>query len=190
VERAPDMATFRLVIVDGRAYVEKIHRAFQTRDVFTLWGILQLLARYPGRVPDLDLMFFCGDIALVRRRAFPDPSAAPPLFMYCKDDGALDIVFPDWTFWGWPEVNIRPWAPFLQEVVRENRRVAWPDRQPYAFWKGNPGVARARQDLMRCNVNDATPGVDWKARVFRQDWGLASRNGYKDSNLAKQCLYR
>jgi hypothetical protein len=43
---------------------------------------------------------------------------------------------------------------------------------------------------MRCNVNDATPGVDWKARVFRQDWGLASRNGYKDSNLAKQCLYR
>ncbi|KAK3135875.1 hypothetical protein QOZ80_5BG0424590 [Eleusine coracana subsp. coracana] len=189
VELARDKATFRLVIVGGRAYVEKIRPAFQTRDVFTLWGVLQLLSRYPGRVPDLDLMFFCGDIAVVRRRAFPDPAAAPPLFMYCKDDGALDIVFPDWTFWGWPEVNVRPWAPFLEEVARENRRVAWNDRQPYAFWKGNPGVGGARRDLMRCNFN-ATSGVDWNARLVRQDWGVAGRTGYKDSDMAKQCLYR
>jgi len=111
------MATFRLVVVAGRAYVEKYHPAFQTRDVFTLWGILQLLARYPGRVPDLDLMFFCGDIPAVRAAAYPDRSEAPPLFMYCTEDAALDIAFPDWTFWGWPEVNIRPWAPFLEEVA-------------------------------------------------------------------------
>jgi hypothetical protein len=189
VERARGLAMFRLVIVGGRAYVEKFRRSFQTRDEFTLWGILQLLARYPGRVPDLDLMFFCDDLARVRRAAFPDPSTAPPLFMYDKDDGAMDIIFPDWTFWGWPEVNIRPWARFLEEVARENRRVAWPERQPYAFWKGHPGITVARVDLMRCNVN-ATSGVDWNARLFRQDWRLAIRNGFKDSNLAKQCLYR
>nr|CAB3465614.1 unnamed protein product [Digitaria exilis] len=189
VESARDKATFRLVVVGGRAYVDKYRPAYQTRDVFTLWGILQLLARYPGRVPDLDLMFFCGDIPVVRAAAYPDTSKAPPLFMYCTDDRALDIVFPDWTFWGWPEVNIRPWAPFLEEVERESRSLPWKDREPYAFWKGNPNVSGLRRDLMRCNGTD-DGGKDWHVRVFRQDWGYANRNGFKDSNLAKQCTYR
>ncbi|CAL4900064.1 unnamed protein product [Urochloa decumbens] len=189
VERSRRWATFRLVVVSGRAYVEKYRRAYQTRDVFTIWGILQLLARYPGRVPDLDLMFFCGDIPVVRARAYPDPSKAPPLFMYCTEDTALDIVFPDWTFWGWPEVNIRPWAPFLEEVARESRRVPWMEREPYAFWKGNPNPGSLRKDLMRCNAS-GSGGKQWNARLFSQDWGYANRNGFKDSNLAKQCTYR
>ncbi|CAN6333499.1 unnamed protein product [Urochloa humidicola] len=189
LERARDKATFRLVVVSGRAYVEKYRPAFQTRDVFTIWGILQLLARYPGRVPDLDLMFFCDDTPVVHAAAYPDTSKAPPLFMYCKNDTTLGIVFPDWTFWGWPEVNIRPWAPFLEEVVHETRRVPWLDREPYAFWKGNPDVGgRLRSDLMQCNVSDN--GRDWNARLVRQDWEDADRNGFKDSNLAKQCTYR
>ena len=183
------MATFRLVVLGGRAYVEKYHPAYQTRDVFTLWGILQLLARYPGRAPDLDLMFFCGDIPVVRAAAYPDQSEAPPLFMYCTEDAALDIVFPDWTFWGWPEVNIRPWAPFLEEVARETQRTPWLDREPYAFWKGNANVCGLRRDLMRCNKGSDS-GRDWNARVFNQNWGFANRNGFKDSNLAKQCTYR
>jgi hypothetical protein len=83
------------VVVAGRAYVEKYRPAFQTRDVFTLWGILQLLARYPGRVPELDLMFFYDDTPVVHAAAYPDPSMAPPLFMYCKNDSALGIVLPD-----------------------------------------------------------------------------------------------
>ncbi|XP_062197863.1 uncharacterized protein LOC133900672 [Phragmites australis] len=190
VERARHWAFFRLVVVDGRAYVVKYRRAFQTRDVFTQWGILQLLARYPGRVPDLDIMFFCGDIPQVRAAGFPNPSTAPPLFGYCKDGAeALDILFPDWTFWGWPEVNIRPWAPFLEEVMPENQRVPWPEREPYAYWKGNPTAGgEVRGDLMRCNASDG--GKDWNARLFGQDWRYAIRNDFKDSNLAKQCLYR
>ncbi|CAL4907419.1 unnamed protein product [Urochloa decumbens] len=190
VERARDKATFRLVVVAGRAYVEKYRPAFQTRNVFTLWGILQLLSRYPGRVPDLDLMFFCDDTPVVQAAAYPDHSKAPPLFMYCKNDTALGIVFPDWTIWGWPEVNIRPWAPFLEEVARETRRIPWLDRDPYAFWKGNPDVGgRLRGDLMRCNVSHN--GKDgWNARLVRQDWEDADRNGFKGSNLAKQCTYR
>ncbi|KAJ0892859.1 putative glycosyl transferase CAP10 domain-containing protein [Helianthus annuus] len=26
-----------------------------------------------------------------------------PLFGYCGDDDSFDIVFPDWSFWGWPK---------------------------------------------------------------------------------------
>ena len=102
VDRAQRTAHFRLMIIDGKAYVEKFRKSIQTRDMFTLWGILQLLRWYPGRLPDLELMFDCDDRPVVRMRDFRGPSAAPPpLFRYCGDDWSLDIVFPDWSFWGW-----------------------------------------------------------------------------------------
>ncbi|PUZ49727.1 hypothetical protein GQ55_6G002000 [Panicum hallii var. hallii] len=187
VERGRGRAAFRLVVVGGRAFVETYHRVFQTRDTFTQWGIAQLLARYPGRVPDLDLMFNCEDMPEVRAADFPVRSDAPPLFRYCKDDATLDIVFPDWSFWGWPEVNIRPWAPLLEEMAAQMARLPWPDREPYAYWKGNPGVSADRADLLRCNVSDR---ADWNARVFAQDWGAAIRAGFRGSNLAEQCRHR
>ncbi|XP_062233594.1 uncharacterized protein LOC133930846 [Phragmites australis] len=187
VESARPHAYFRLVVSGGRAYVETYRRAYQTRDVFTQWGILQLMRRYAGRVPDLDIMFACDDPGQVRAADFPTPSDAPPVFRYCKDGSTLDIVFPDWSFWGWPEVNIRPWPQMLEEARQENERVRWLERQPYAYWKGSPGVARIRGELMRCNVSS---GQEWNARLFSQDWRQAFRNGFKGSSLPKQCLYR
>ncbi|CAL4939803.1 unnamed protein product [Urochloa decumbens] len=176
VERGRDLAHFRLVVLGGGAS-----------------SSCCLLARYPGRVPDLDLMFQCGDTPVVRAADFPRRSDAPPLFRYCKDaDGGatLDVLFPDWSFWDWPEVNIRPWAPFLAAAARENRRVPWPARQPYAFWKGNADVSPARADLLRCNAS-STCGVDWNARLFRQDWAAAEREGFRDTDdPARQCAYR
>jgi hypothetical protein len=166
VERARPHAYFRLVVVGGRAYVETYRRAYQTRDVFTQWGILQLMHRYPGRVPDLDIMFACDDPGQVRAADFPTtPSDAPPVFRYCKDAQTLDIVFPDWSFWGWPEVGIPPWPQLLEEVRQENEHVRWPERQPYAFWKGNPEGYRIRHELLRCNASN---GQEWNARLFTQ----------------------
>ena len=102
IERARKIAHFRLLIVDGKAFIEKYSQSFQTRDMFTLWGILQLLRVYPSRLPDLELMFNCGDQPVVPSKDFRGPNASPPpLFRYCSDEGSLDIVFPDWSFWGW-----------------------------------------------------------------------------------------
>ncbi|GKV31118.1 hypothetical protein SLEP1_g39854 [Rubroshorea leprosula] len=83
--------------------MERYHRAFQPRDVFTLWGILQLLRKYPGKVPDLELMFDCVDWPVIKSSDYAGPNASvpPPLFRYCADDETLDIVFPDWSFWEW-----------------------------------------------------------------------------------------
>lgn len=39
------------------------------------------------------------------------------------------------------------------------------DREPYAYWKGNPAVAVTRQELLNCNVSDKQ---DWNARVYIQ----------------------
>lgn len=105
VEQAKSKASFRLVILKGRAYVEKYRNPPQTRDLFTLWGFLQLLRRYPGKVPDLDLMFDCFDYPLVEKKDHLSV-APPPLFRYCGDDYTFDIVFPDWSFWGWQVFSI------------------------------------------------------------------------------------
>jgi hypothetical protein len=169
LERAKKTATFRLAIVGGKIYVEKFQDAFQTRDVFTIWGFLQLLRKYPGKIPDLELMFDCVDWPVVRATEFAGANAPspPPLFRYCGNEETLDIVFPDWSFWGWAEVNIKPWESLLKELREGNERTKWINREPYAYWKGNPMVAETRQDLMKCNVSEEH---EWNARLYAQDW--------------------
>ena len=39
------------------------------------------------------------------------------------------------------------------------------DREPDAYWKGNPHVAETRMDLLKCNASDKQ---DWGARVYAQ----------------------
>ncbi|KAJ4956846.1 hypothetical protein NE237_013629 [Protea cynaroides] len=189
VEGARKTANFRLVILNGRAYLETFLKSFQTRDMFTLWGILQLLNRYPGRLPDLELMFDCVDWPVIHARNYRGPNATtpPPLFRYCGDNRTLDIVFPDWSFWGWPEVNVKPWEYLLKKLKQGNDRTKWKDREPYAYWKGNPDVALTRQDLMKCNSSDKH---DWNARLYRQDWISESQKGFEQSDLSRQCTHR
>ncbi|KAK6794465.1 hypothetical protein RDI58_007918 [Solanum bulbocastanum] len=181
-------ADFRLVIVDGRAYVETYRESFQSRDTFTLWGILQMLRRYPGKVPDLDLMFNCGDSTVTETKFYrrPNAPAPPPLFRYCGNDASLDIVFPDWSFWGWAEINIKPWETLSKELKKANEKLKWSKREPYAYWKGNPYVARTRMDMLKCNVSEKQ---DWNARIYKQDWIKEQKQGFKQSNLASQCKH-
>ncbi|KAJ8536771.1 hypothetical protein K7X08_035172 [Anisodus acutangulus] len=188
VMRARRAADFRLVIVNGRAYVETYRKAFQSRDTFTLWGILQMLRRYPGKVPDLDLMFDCIDWPVIETEFYqlPKAPAPPPLFRYCGNDTSLDIVFPDWSFWGWPEINIKPWETLSKDLKKGTKKIKWTDREPYAFWKGNPIVAETRMDLLKCNVSEKQ---DWSARVYAQNWIEEQKQGYKQSDLASQCIH-
>ncbi|KAI5013985.1 hypothetical protein ZWY2020_055375 [Hordeum vulgare] len=187
--RARATASFRLVVLRGRAFVQRYRPAFQTRDLFTIWGILQLLRRYPGRVPDLDLRFDCVDWPVVRTHLYRGKHAPfmPPLFRYCGDDRTLDIVFPDWSFWGWPEINIKPWDALHKDLKDGNSKIRWFSRKPYAYWKGNAAVATSRQELVKCNVSSMQ---DWNARIYTQDWFKESKEGYKTSDLGSQCTHR
>ncbi|KAK7292645.1 hypothetical protein RJT34_15496 [Clitoria ternatea] len=188
LEGARRTAHFRLVIVDGKVYVEKYQKSIQTRDVFTLWGILQLLRVYPGKLPDLELLFDCNDRPVIPKERFQGPNnAPPPLFRYCSDQWSFDIVFPDWSFWGWAEINIKPWREVLKDIKEGNKKTKWKDRVPYAYWKGNPNVASTRKNLLRCNVTEKN---DWNTRLYIQDWGKESNEGYKKSNLGDQCTHR
>ncbi|KAL3618645.1 hypothetical protein CASFOL_037464 [Castilleja foliolosa] len=188
VEKARSMAHFKLTILDGKVYVENLRPSFQTRALFTVWGVVQMMRWYPGKLPDLELMFQSGDSTVVQAKNFQQPgSDPPPLFRYCSDWRSLDIVFPDWSFWGWAEINIKPWRSVLRDIKEGYERTKWEDRAPYAYWKGNPEVSRQRVDLMKCNV---THQNDWNARLYAQNWIAESQKGFKQSNLGDQCTHR
>ncbi|CAH9121692.1 unnamed protein product [Cuscuta epithymum] len=185
VRRGVPAATFRLAIVNGSAYIRGYRKSFQSRDVFTVWGILQLLRRY--QIPDLELLFNCEDEPAVPIGG-PNGTAVvelrpPPLFGYCTSDSTLDIPFPDWSFWGWP------WEGMSKELQEGNKRRKWVEREPYAYWKGNPSVSNRRKDLVvKCNAS--SPSHDWGARLFSQNWTREEHQGFSSSNLASQCTHR
>ncbi|CAL5196106.1 unnamed protein product [Lathyrus oleraceus] len=188
VESGQNLSHFRLVIVNGKLYIEKFAKAFQTRDVFTIWGIIQLLRLYPGKIPDLELMFQCGDKTVVEKRNFQGSDVSPPpVFHYCGKENYYDIVFPDWTFWGWAELHIRPWETTLHNIQEGNKNVKWEDRVPYAYWKGNPSVSSIRKELVKCNASD---GHDWNARIFGVHWKEEKSKSFNDTKLENQCTYR
>ncbi|KAG2725165.1 hypothetical protein I3760_01G053900 [Carya illinoinensis] len=186
VDRARDFADFRVVIVKGKVYVERYQNAYQTRDVFTIWGIVQLLRLYPGKVPDLDLMFWCGDMPAISKRKHNHVKHLPPVFHYCGDDKSYDIVFPDWSYWGWIEVNIKPWMSMVETLRESNNKTKWKDREPYAYWRGNPYVSRRRRELLKCNISKKH---EWNARLYGEDWGVERQEGFKHSNLEDQCTH-
>lgn len=97
--QAKKVAALRVVIIDGKLYVDMYYQCVESRAMFTIWGFLQLLRRYPGQIPDVDIMFDCMDKPFVN---VSEHATMPfPLFRYCTTTEHFDIPFPDWSFWGW-----------------------------------------------------------------------------------------
>ncbi|KAF2291646.1 hypothetical protein GH714_027807 [Hevea brasiliensis] len=155
-----------------------------SRMMFTIWGLLQLLERYPGMVPDVDLMFDCMDRPNINKT---EHSSMPlPLFRYCTTQDHFDIPFPDWSFWGWPEINIRPWNEEFRDIKQVSKSQSWSRKWPRAYWKGNPDVlSPIRTELLQCNHSRK-----WGAHILRQDWGEEAKAGFEGSKLSDQCKYR
>ncbi|XP_027162267.1 O-glucosyltransferase rumi homolog [Coffea eugenioides] len=188
VKKAKEKAAFRLVIVNGKAYVETYSKSRYNRDIYTQWGIVQLLRRYPGEMPDLDLMFHMRDRPIIKKNLYPQPGdkAPPPLFGYDGNDATFDIVFPDWSFWGWPNTGVKPWEGLLKDLKKANGRSRWADRDEHAYWKGSI-MSADRMDLVKCNDSDKE---DWNARIYVVDWGQESKQGFKGASFANQCRHR
>ncbi|KAI5059392.1 hypothetical protein GOP47_0025711 [Adiantum capillus-veneris] len=175
-------ASFTVVIKSGRLFVDPIGNCYQTRAIFTIWGFLQLLKYYPGLVPDVELVFGCGDRPAIPRGNYTH-SFPPPVFRYCTTLNHFDIPFPDWSYWGWPEVNIQPWELELQSIHRGSSRSTWRQRVPKAFWKGNTFMGDGtRMELVKCNRETAD--------IQSQDWDKEVRSKFRHSKLSEQCKHR
>ncbi|XP_031401736.1 O-glucosyltransferase rumi homolog isoform X2 [Punica granatum] len=184
LEQARNFAAFRVLILDGKLYVDFYYACVQSRAMFTVWGLLQLLRRYPGLVPDVDLMFDCMDKPTINRTEHA--SRPLPLFRYCTTADHFDIPFPDWSFWGWPETNIHPWDKEFGDIKQGSRALSWRKKIPRAYWKGNPDVySPIRTELLTCNHSRK-----WGAQIMRQDWVEEAKARYEQSKLSNQCKHR
>ncbi|XP_002982900.2 protein O-glucosyltransferase 1 [Selaginella moellendorffii] len=173
LETARKHSAFRAIVRDGRLYVELYYRCFQTRMMFTIVGIMQLLQRFPGQIPDVDIFFNCQDRPQITKSAFDE--APPPLFGYCSTKNHFDIPFPDWSFWGWPENKILPWRSQLKRITQQ---AEWKDRDSSVQWRGDPRTSQIRQRLIACNsTGDKTllvHGQNWRDQSDLQNWKLES----------------
>uniref|UniRef100_A0A0D9WCU9 Glycosyl transferase CAP10 domain-containing protein n=1 Tax=Leersia perrieri TaxID=77586 RepID=A0A0D9WCU9_9ORYZ len=195
LEAARRRAAMRVAITGGgrRLHVELYYACVQSRALFTAWSILQLMRRYPGRVPDVELMFDCMDRPAINRTEYAGGDgggggggAPPPLFRYCTTRDHFDIPFPDWSFWGWPETNIEPWNEQFRDIKQGAKAMTWQDRVATAYWKGNPDVASPlRVALLSCNDTNM-----WHAEIMRQNWDEEAKSGYQNSKLSSQCTHR
>eukprot|EP00850_Spirogloea_muscicola_P007457 SM000037S13592 [mRNA] locus=s37:709610:713144:- [translate_table: standard] len=204
VDAAQSWAAFRFVIVSGKLYVEHYYKCTQSRGLFTLWGIALLLRMFPLDVPDVDIMFDCMDRPHIAKSsaaelkdglitgngeepAEEELQPLPLLFRYCSNNEHYDVPWPDWSFWGWPETNIDPWDIAKADIQGGARETAWQDRVPRAHWKGNPSVARVREDLMGYCKNS----YRWPIDLVAQDWDVEVNKGYSnESALKSQCKHR
>ncbi|KAF7833769.1 O-glucosyltransferase rumi-like protein [Senna tora] len=181
---AQKYAAFRVIIVGGKLYVDLYYACVQSRAMFTIWSFLQLLRRYPGIVPDVDMMFDCMDKPTINRTEHQ--SMPLPLFRYCTTVEHFDIPFPDWSFWGWSEINVRPWHVEFPDIKLGSTALTWEQKIPIAYWKGNPDVASpVRTELLNCNDT-----MVWGAQIMRQDWKKAAKTGFKESKLSSQCKHQ
>ncbi|CAJ1818686.1 unnamed protein product [Sphenostylis stenocarpa] len=158
VETGKNVSFFRVVIKQGKVYAERCANSYQTRDVFTVWGILQLLRLYPGKIPDLELLFETGDRTVVHEQHFQGPP--PPIFHYCGEKNAYDIVFPVWSFWGWVELAIKPWEALLQDIDEGNKKMKYGRiGYPMHFGKATHGCPTKDQCVHRYKIY--VEGITW-----------------------------
>ncbi|KAF9593531.1 hypothetical protein IFM89_024024 [Coptis chinensis] len=86
--------------------------------------IYTLLRRYPGMVPDVDLMFDCMDKPVVNR-----------LSMGVE-----------------PETNLEHWDEEFGSIKQGSHATNWMKKWSHAYWKGNADVSSpVRTELLRCN---------------------------------------
>ncbi|XP_024524826.1 O-glucosyltransferase rumi homolog [Selaginella moellendorffii] len=183
LDRRQRLGSMRVAILGGRMYVRAYGDCPQSRSVFSLWGLLLMLERFGDRVPDVEFVLNCKDRPIVPRDGSYG-GVPSPVLSYCSHRHSLDIPFPDYSFWGWPEVNIRPWEQESQEIFQGSQDVEWNKRQPLAFWKGNLRMGKLRNLLARCN------STEFGTLVFDQNWIAEANVGYANSKLCKQCNQR
>ncbi|CAM6104362.1 unnamed protein product [Calypogeia fissa] len=189
LETAEGHAAFKVVILNGRLYLDLYYSCVQTRAVFTVWGILMLMEKFEGKIPDVEMMFDCMDRPHIEKTNL-EPSAEwspAPLFRYCSNSQYYDLPWPDWSFWGWSETNLYPWEEELSKIKKGAEKTPWRLKVPKAYWRGNPNVGSAlRQELMTCKTATKSPQTE----IYNQDWTSEIALGKKHSKLEDQCEHR
>eukprot|EP00271_Cylindrocystis_brebissonii_P014145 TRINITY_DN3539_c0_g3_i1.p1 TRINITY_DN3539_c0_g3~~TRINITY_DN3539_c0_g3_i1.p1 ORF type:complete len:614 (-),score=79.37 TRINITY_DN3539_c0_g3_i1:204-2045(-) len=235
IQSARSQAAFRVTIVRSRLHVTHFYKCPESRALFTLWGIAQLLRRFPGQVPDVDFMFDCsdrprlpkssldlesekekdiktgvappppvpnaeegrdeatgGEAPLVEGGEVEGVAALPLLLRYSGSENHTEVVFPDWTIWGWPEANVAPWEVARGRVVNSSTlRWPWRFRKETGHWRGHVGWgALSRVELLHCHETEhGTVEIEALGQQDGEEMQVAPK--YDLTQLTEQaCGYR
>ena len=195
-EGPPVGARYRAYIVDQELYVAPLHHGGgrlcpESRWRYTVWGLLQLLRIFPEhRVPDVVVNFYCYDTPKVSRQGVEGGrfgSRIPFLLSYCSSADHLDVPWPDYSFFGWPELRIPSWesfAPGMLDIANYSAESSagasgiarlWEHRDARLFWRGNLGKAARDRPDHESNwkagykgPNVALPGHAYRATLVRE----------------------
>lgn len=137
VEASHKDANYNFQIINGELYVKFVKACWETRKNATIWGMLMLLRRFPGQIPDIDGAFDCHDYP--QHQYFPanETEKVPIMFVQSSTKWHRNIMWPDFSFWGRPEVGIRQWDEQRQVITAGADTWTWETADPVAYWKGN-----------------------------------------------------
>jgi len=122
----------RVTVSGGALFASHVGHGQGSRDGVLLLALLELLERFPGAVPDVDLVVYTEDRARLERARFSAGAAekGPPLpfaVSFARHADYLDVAVPDPSFFGWPEMSVNPHWQLRGAPVA---RTPWADRAP------------------------------------------------------------
>ncbi|CAE8696824.1 unnamed protein product [Polarella glacialis] len=179
--------TFR--VVDGIPYVLDLFPGYQSRHRATLHGIYRALLRL-GSVPDVEVVIDVTDGELQK-------IDLPVLVITHKRSLPAGILYPDFTFYSWPESSCPPLETshaysHLFDLMTRNwtHKVSpWLDRSDTIFWRGAPVDDHGARSVALQYLADV-PGAD--ARFM--SWRAVSITGQNEVpgcvGLLEQCRHR
>jgi hypothetical protein len=134
-------------IIDGRVEVLREVPSFQTRNHCIILMLRGAAARYP--LPDCEFIIHTDDIP---------PASDIPLFTFCKRHKEKTILFPDWSFYSWPEALV----PGVDEARRHIARghCSWDEKIGKVFFTGaathplRKELATIQSDLLDIRITD------------------------------------
>eukprot|EP00747_Dinoflagellata_sp_TGD_P178491 gnl/TRDRNA2_/TRDRNA2_27441_c0_seq1.p1 gnl/TRDRNA2_/TRDRNA2_27441_c0~~gnl/TRDRNA2_/TRDRNA2_27441_c0_seq1.p1 ORF type:complete len:459 (+),score=47.67 gnl/TRDRNA2_/TRDRNA2_27441_c0_seq1:130-1506(+) len=182
-------ACITLRVVRGAAFVIDLWPGYQSRHLATLHAIHRSLQRF-GPVPDVEVVIDVTDGELHR--------VDLPIFVIThRTKTPMGILYPDFTFFNWPESACPPAEPshshsHLLSIFGQNWThgiAPWRSRADSVFWRGARVGDRGIRDSALRHLSDV-PGAD--ARYVA--WQAVSVTGLNHVpgcvGLTEQCRHR
>eukprot|EP00933_Yihiella_yeosuensis_P013971 TRINITY_DN12712_c1_g3_i1.p1 TRINITY_DN12712_c1_g3~~TRINITY_DN12712_c1_g3_i1.p1 ORF type:complete len:510 (+),score=52.84 TRINITY_DN12712_c1_g3_i1:36-1532(+) len=186
-------ACIRLRVFRGVPYVLDFFPGYQSRHRSTLHGIYRAIQRF-GSLPDVEVVIDVTDGELQKLDL-------PILVITHRKSNPNGILYPDFTFYSWPESSCPPREPshsysHLHRLAKQHwsHRVApWRNRTDEIFWRGAPvdenqASKSGRSEALR--RLSSVPGSDAKFMSWRSVSATGENEVPGCVGLLEQCRYR
>ncbi|KAG2423678.1 hypothetical protein HYH02_015293 [Chlamydomonas schloesseri] len=142
-KRAKSGPGLYVAIRHGEVYVNLKRPGFQTRLYAALMLLHRAASRHHAALPDLELVIGCRD----------QPHPGAPFLAWCRPKAdQLTWLYPDYSYYDWPEIEMPPYLAVHKRIAAVSAHVPFANRTNKFFWRGNlqlsGGLCKVRQALL------------------------------------------